>query len=48
MGGTDEDVIPNAVRLGLAHGMSTQLQGLTKRMVKFTFNKGGKGETLIG
>jgi hypothetical protein len=42
MGWTDEDVIPNAVRLGLADGKSTQLQRLTKRTVKFTFNKGGK------
>jgi hypothetical protein len=47
MGWTDEDVIPNAVRLGLADGKSMQLQGLTKRTVKFTFNKGGKGETSI-
>jgi hypothetical protein len=47
MGWTDEDVIPNAVRLGLADGKSMQLQGLTKRKVKFTFNKGGKGETSI-
>jgi hypothetical protein len=47
MGWTDEDVILNAVRLGLADGKSTQLQGLTKRTVKFTFNKGGKGETSI-
>jgi hypothetical protein len=44
---TEEDVIPNAVCLGLADGKSTQLQGLTKRTVKFTFNKGGKGETSI-
>jgi hypothetical protein len=47
MGWTEEDVIPNAVRLGLGDGKSTQLQGLTKRTVKFTFNKGGKGETSI-
>jgi hypothetical protein len=47
MGWTDEDVIPNAVRLGLADGKSTQLQGLTKRTVKFTLNKWGKGETSI-
>jgi hypothetical protein len=46
-GWTDEDIIPNAVRLGLADGKSTQLQGLTKKTVKFTFNKGGKTETSI-
>jgi hypothetical protein len=46
-GWTDEDVIPKAVRLGLADGKSAQLQGLTKRTGKFTFNKGGKGEASI-
>jgi hypothetical protein len=46
-GWTDEDVIPNAVRLGLADGKSTQLPGLTKKTVKFTFNKGGKTEMSI-
>jgi hypothetical protein len=35
------------MRLGLADGKSTQFQGLMKRMVKFTFNKGGKRETSI-
>jgi hypothetical protein len=46
-GWTDDDVIPNAVRLGLADGKSTQLQGLTRRTVKLTFNKGSKCKTSI-
>jgi hypothetical protein len=38
MGWTDKDVVPNAVRLGLADGHSTNLHGLTRRTVKFEFN----------
>jgi hypothetical protein len=40
MGGTDKDAVPNAVRLGLADGHSTNLHGLTRRTVKFEFNAG--------
>jgi hypothetical protein len=47
MGWTDEDVIPNAIRLELANGESTQLQGLTRKTMKLTFNKGSKWETSI-
>jgi hypothetical protein len=45
LGLTDEDIIPKAVRLGLADGNATQLQGLTKRTIKLTFNLGTKWET---
>jgi hypothetical protein len=38
MGWTDKDAIPNAVRLRLADGHSTNLHGLTRRTVKFEFN----------
>jgi hypothetical protein len=47
LGWTDEDVIPNAISLGLANAESTQLQGLTRKTMKLTFNKGGKWETSI-
>jgi hypothetical protein len=40
MGWTDKDAIPNAVRLGLADGHSTNLHGLTRKTVKFDFNLG--------
>jgi hypothetical protein len=40
MGWTDKDAVPNAVRLGLADGHSTNLHGLTGRTVKFEFNPG--------
>jgi hypothetical protein len=40
MGWTDKDAVPNAVRLGLADGHSTNLHGLTRRTVKFEFNPG--------
>jgi hypothetical protein len=43
LGLTDEDIIPNAVRLGLADGNATQLQGLTKRTIKLTSIKGPSG-----
>jgi hypothetical protein len=39
MGWTDKDAVPNAVRLGLADGHSTNLHGLT-RTVKFDLNPG--------
>jgi hypothetical protein len=38
MGWTDKGAVPNAVRLGLADGHSTNLHGLTRRTVKFEFN----------
>jgi hypothetical protein len=40
MGWTDQDAVPNAVRLGLADGHSTNLHGLTRKTVKFDFNPG--------
>jgi hypothetical protein len=40
MGWTDKDAVPNAVRLGLADGHSTNLHGLTRKTVKFDFNPG--------
>jgi hypothetical protein len=40
MGWTDKDAVPNAVRLGLADGHSTNLHGLTRKTVKFEFNPG--------
>jgi hypothetical protein len=40
MGWTDKDAVPNAVRLGLANGHSTNLHGLTQKTVKFDFNRG--------
>jgi hypothetical protein len=40
MGWTDKDAVPNAVRLGLADGHSTNLHGLTRRTMKFEFNRG--------
>jgi hypothetical protein len=40
MGWTDKDTVPNAVRLGLADGHSTNLHWLTRRTVKFEFNPG--------
>jgi hypothetical protein len=38
MGWTDKDAVPNAVRLELANGHSTNLQGLTGKLMKFEFN----------
>jgi hypothetical protein len=38
MGWTDKETVPNAVRLGLADGHSTNLHGLTRKTVKFDFN----------
>jgi hypothetical protein len=38
MGWTDKDAVPNAVRLGLANGHSTNLHGLTRKTVRFEFN----------
>jgi hypothetical protein len=38
MGWTDKDAVPNAVRLGLADGHSTNLYGLTRKTVKFDLN----------
>jgi hypothetical protein len=40
MGWTDKNAVPNAVRLGLADGHSTNLHGLIRRTVKFEFNPG--------
>jgi hypothetical protein len=40
MGWTDKDAVPNAVRLGLADGHSTNLHGLTRKTVKFDFTPG--------
>jgi hypothetical protein len=40
MGWTDKDAVPNAVRLGLADGHSTNLHGLTRRTVRFEFKPG--------
>jgi hypothetical protein len=40
MGWTAKDAVPNAVRLGLADGHSTNLHGLTRKTVKFDFNPG--------
>jgi hypothetical protein len=40
MGWTDKTAVPNAVRLELADGNSTNLHGLTRRTVKFEFNPG--------
>jgi hypothetical protein len=40
MGWTAKDAVPNAVRLGLANGHSTNLHGLTRKTVKFDFNPG--------
>jgi hypothetical protein len=37
---TDKDAVPNAVRLGLADGHSTNLHGLTRKTVKFDFSPG--------
>jgi hypothetical protein len=47
LGWTNEDVILNAISLGLANAESTQLQGLTRKTMKLTFNKGGKWATSI-
>jgi hypothetical protein len=45
LGWTDEDVIPNAISMGLANGELTQLQVLTRKTMKLTFNKGSKWKT---
>ena len=42
-----EDTIPNAVRLALADGKSTQLFGVTKNPIQFTFNPGEPSATTI-
>jgi hypothetical protein len=47
MGWTDKDAVPNAVRLGLADGHSTNLHGLTRRTLKFEFNPGSPTQTSI-
>jgi hypothetical protein len=39
MGWTDKDAVINAVRLGLSDGHSTNLHGLTRRTMKFEFNR---------
>jgi hypothetical protein len=35
-----KDIVPNAVRLGLADDKSTHLHGLTRKTINFIFNPG--------
>ena len=43
----EDDILPNAVRLGLADGKSTRLYGVTRKPIKLTFNPGGPTETSL-
>ena len=42
-----KDILPNAARLALADGKSTQLFGVTKEPIQFTFNPGETTQTTI-
>jgi hypothetical protein len=47
MGWTDKDAVPNAVRLGLANGHSTNMHVLTRRTAKFESNPGSPTKIAI-
>ena len=42
-----DDILPDAVRLGLADGKTTKRFGVTRKPIKFTFNPGGQTETSV-
>ncbi|GAQ91781.1 hypothetical protein KFL_008530020 [Klebsormidium nitens] len=47
LGLREEDVSPDAVRLGLADGKSTKMFGVTRKPINFTFNPGKRTETVV-